>query len=537
MTHKYIIRVLLFPIPRPNLSRISSFRCLWSVTFSTFYFGYTKVDRLYASLICTFLKRMFLIRLILYNNIWLYNDVDFILICCLSMFPSLSIMLIIHLICLFSASTLFSVNGPTVKHWNLDSNSCVRTFQGHSSSVYTLAAIPDADRLLSGDWSGSVLLWDIASGQQLASVKAHSKDVNCLAVTPDGSSFVSGSNDCSLKLWRLDSLQQPVIQFVGHTAYVNSCVISSDGSRLYSGSSDKSIRVWNLTTGQQLASTQSHLDHVNCLALSGLLLVSGSDDCTVKLWDIGSMQLLHTLRGHSDAVQSVAVSSSGSQRVLSGSGHRFLFAKDCSVRVWDAASGAQLAVLQGHSNAVRCITVSSDGRFAASSSNDRSICVWDLASLSVCASLKDHQSNVHSVLFNVWLPTDWLFSLKPIKRIPTGNVFVLCKLFFFFNSVLRKNADIIRTNEKTLPETDSLPCWRLVSKAYFILCPKFHLQVWDPKINGSASNSRQSWIWNKTIGFSVCGTQWLPKIIDNCQIFIKLFIFSLAACSAAFKWL
>ena len=138
-------------------------------------------------------------------------------------------------ICFLAAPTLFSASDDeAVKQWDLESNSCIRSLQGHSSSVICLAATVDAERLLSGDRSGSVLLWDITTGQQLASVKAHSRCVSCLAVTPDGSSFVSGSWDSSLKLWRFDALQQPVIQFSGLADNVNACVVSLDGKRLYS---------------------------------------------------------------------------------------------------------------------------------------------------------------------------------------------------------------------------------------------------------------------------------------------------------------
>jgi WD40 repeat protein len=292
--------------------------------------------------------------------------------------------------------TLFSTDGWTVEQWDLESNRCVRAFQRHTSRVTCLAATVDTVWLLSGDNSGSVLLWDITTGQQLASVKCHQnpRGVSCLAVTPDGSSFVSGS--FSLKLWRFVALQQPVIQFSGHTSTVTSCVVSCNGSRLYSGSDDKSIRVWDMTTGQQLASMQSHDSGVTSLALSSSLLVSGSRDTTVKLWDTGSMQLLHTLRGHSDIVLSVAVSSDGMQRVLSGGGSTFKHmyddigcTTDYSVRVCDAASGATLAVLQKHWTAITCISVSSDGRFAASAEAGchGAICVWDLASLSLCARL------------------------------------------------------------------------------------------------------------------------------------------------------
>ena len=69
-----------------------------------------------------------------------------------------------------------------VKQWDLESNSCIRTFRGHRTAVLSLAATVDGDRLISGDDSGSVLLWDIATGLQLASVKEHAYLVFCLAV-------------------------------------------------------------------------------------------------------------------------------------------------------------------------------------------------------------------------------------------------------------------------------------------------------------------------------------------------------------------
>jgi hypothetical protein len=103
-------------------------------------------------------------------------------------------------------------------------------------------------------------------------------------------------------------------------------VVSADGSRVYSGSLDKSIRVWNTATGQQLATLQSHTDHISSLALCGSLLVSGSWDKSVKLWDTANGQLLRTLQGHENYVTSVAVTSDGG-RVVSGS-------PDNSVRVW-----------------------------------------------------------------------------------------------------------------------------------------------------------------------------------------------------------
>jgi WD40 repeat protein len=341
--------------------------------------------------------------------VFLFLIIKYVKFISLNMFINVTTLLI-RLICFFAVFTLFSASDlkdNTVKQWELETNSCIRTFQGHTSSVSSLAATVDADRLLSGDSSGSVLLWDIATGQQLASVKAHSDRVSCLAVTPDGSSFVSGGRDCSLKLWHFEALQQPVIQFIGHTKLVDACVVSSDGSRLYSsnrprlGLNDGSIRVWNMTTGQQLARMQSYHygDGATSLALSGSLLVSGNQRF-VKLWDIESMQLLHTLRGHTEQVKSVAVSSVGSKRIVSSDGrYDPLWCAPCepagkvhSLRVWDAVSGAQLTVLQESPEAIGNITVSSDGRLAACSSGHGAISVWDLTTLSLSARLETDRS-------------------------------------------------------------------------------------------------------------------------------------------------
>ena len=289
---------------------------------------------------------------------------------------------------------LFSASRSGVKQWDLESNQCIRSFDGHSSEVMCIASAIGGDQLLSGDSNGTLFLWDIATGQQLGSVQAHTQALTCLTVTPDGSSFVTGSWDCSLKLWRFQAFQQPAIQFSDSENSVEACVVSVDGRQLFSGSKN-SVCAWDMTTGRLLASMQSHSRSVSSLVLSGSLLLSGSYDGTMKLWDPGSMQLLQTLQGHSGPVWSVAATSHGSQLILSGSDDS-VYEKGHSVRVWDA-SGTQLAILEGHSDIVRCVAVSAHCSLAASASDDHTICVWDLASFSLRATLRNLWLN--AVLF------------------------------------------------------------------------------------------------------------------------------------------
>ena len=76
---------------------------------------------------------------------------------------------------------------------------CVRTLQGHSSSVYALAVLPDGT-LASGSNDNSIKLWDVGTGQCVRTLQGHSDGVNALAVLPDGM-LASGSDDKSIKLW------------------------------------------------------------------------------------------------------------------------------------------------------------------------------------------------------------------------------------------------------------------------------------------------------------------------------------------------
>ena len=261
----------------------------------------------------------------------------------------------------------FTVN-PGCK-WT--SGKLLRTLQGHTSWVVSVAWNREGTLLASGSGDGTVKLWDVCSGQLLRTLQGHSSWVWSVAWSPDGTLLASGSYDHTVKLWDVRS-GELLRTLQGHTNWLRSVAWSPDGTLLASGSSDYTVKLWDVRSGQLLRTLQENSKEVWSVAWSpdGALLAGGSGDCTVRLWDVRSGQLLRTLQGHTGWVWSVAWSPDGS--LLASASF------DQTVRLWDMTGGGVLKTLQGHTDWVRSVTFNPDGQTLASGSTDETIKLWDI---------------------------------------------------------------------------------------------------------------------------------------------------------------
>ena len=121
----------------------------------------------------------------------------------------------------------------------------------------------------------------------LRSLEGHSGEVNSVAISPDAKTFVSGSDDETIKVWEMHT-GTLLRTLRGHSAWVTSLAISPDSKTVVSGSDDKSIKVWEMHTGNLLRTLKGHSGWVNSIAISpdGKTVVSGSRDATIKLWGV-----------------------------------------------------------------------------------------------------------------------------------------------------------------------------------------------------------------------------------------------------------
>ena len=80
---------------------------------------------------------------------------------------------------------------------------CLKTFQGHSNTVYGVAFSPDGRTVVSSSSDKTLKLWSVSGGECLKTFQGHSSYVTNVVFSSDGRTVVSGSWDNTLKLWGL----------------------------------------------------------------------------------------------------------------------------------------------------------------------------------------------------------------------------------------------------------------------------------------------------------------------------------------------
>lgn len=302
-----------------------------------------------------------------------------------------------------------------VKLWDIRTGQCLSTLQGYTDFVWAIAlatpplpsagepesshSIQDFPALLaSGCADHTIKLWDIHTQHCLKTLQGHTNWVLSVAFSRDRQTLASGSFDQTVRLW--DSRSGQCLQVLrGHTNWVLSVKFSPDRLTLASASFDQTIRLWNVQTGECLNSLQGHQGRVWSVAYraDGAVLASGGEDQTVRLWHGQTGDCVQVLQGHTGRVWSVVFSPVGTLLASAG--------EDYTIRLWDSQTGACLHTLAGHTNRVQSIAFSLDGQWLASGGEDRSVRVWNVESGECLQIFAGHTNRVWSVAFG-WLPAD-----------------------------------------------------------------------------------------------------------------------------------
>ena len=86
-----------------------------------------------------------------------------------------------------------------VKLWHVRTGRCIRTLEGHSTSVTSIAFSPDGKLLASGAWR--IKLWDLATGECIRTLGG-----GPIAFSPDGKYLASGSWNGTVLIWYMEAL-------------------------------------------------------------------------------------------------------------------------------------------------------------------------------------------------------------------------------------------------------------------------------------------------------------------------------------------
>ena len=137
--------------------------------------------------------------------------------------------------------------------WDVNKVKKVRTFQGHTARVSSIAW--GRNSLITGSRDKNILMRDVRSrSHYYERLSAHTQEVCGLKWSLDDQLFASGGNDNKMYIWTPKS-PQPIFKSNHHKAAVKALAWSPHQHGLLasgSGSADRCIRFWNASQGKLL---------------------------------------------------------------------------------------------------------------------------------------------------------------------------------------------------------------------------------------------------------------------------------------------
>ncbi len=260
----------------------------------------------------------------------------------------------------------------TVRVWDTDSGTVLRTLTGHSDIVSCVALAENGKRAFSGSYDQNIRVWNVRAGTCEGLLQGHSGAVSSVALTPRARYLLSGSWDYTLRLWYLESGRCATTITTPSAKITSVDVCYYHGLYGVSGAYERVVRLWDLTERRCIRTFKGHNGYVSSVAISedGNFIVSGSYDRSIKLWNAATGKCVQTFVGHTSFVTDVLLTPDKSW-VISA-------AYDRTLRIWEVRTGRCVKVLEGHEGFVYCVAHSTNGRWMISSGTDMTLLFWEL---------------------------------------------------------------------------------------------------------------------------------------------------------------
>jgi F-box/WD-40 domain protein MET30 len=184
--------------------------------------------------------------------------------------------------------TVFSASDDcTVRLWDLDTHTCIRSFEGHVGQVQQVLPLPhefefeenDVDHI---DDSSSTTSYDV-SEPSAATNTAWQQWGNTFGYDrPSPPRYMlTSALDSTIRLWEVPT-SRCLRTFFGHVEGV--WALAADTLRLVSGAEDRMVKVWDPRTGKCERTFTGHAGPVTCIGLSDSRMCTGSEDCEVRMY-------------------------------------------------------------------------------------------------------------------------------------------------------------------------------------------------------------------------------------------------------------
>ena len=238
-----------------------------------------------------------------------------------------------------STTLAVGTDSGDVQIWDPAVQKLIRTYEGHSARVGTLAW--NGQILATASRDRNILLRDLRSpSSYFSKLKGHTQEVCGLKWSYDNVQLASGGNDNTLMIWSARRATAPVFKkLTDHCAAVKAIAWSPHQHGLLAsggGTADRSIRFWNSLSNTSLNVIDTGSQVCNLMWSSNvneIVSTHGYSMNQVIVWKYPSMKKVATLTGHTYRVLYLAMSPDGSS-IVTGAG-------DETLRFWNIFPGAK----------------------------------------------------------------------------------------------------------------------------------------------------------------------------------------------------
>jgi len=335
-------------------------------------------------------------------------------------------------------SQMVAVDAPdnAVTLWDVRAGRQVGVFEGHASTIRTIAFSRDGERLATGDLDGVVRLWDIKSRESRIILNDSQRWIRWAAFSPDGRLLVTTDESHLVRVWDVASGRE-LRPFANNGSALVRAWFFPDGNRLLTTSIDGRLHIWDVRTKRIVATLTGHTGHTTSISFSPdrKLLATANYDRTVKLWDLATGKDYSTIRGHGSAVRSLAWSADGKYLVTASTDttikiwdmtHRrepiirtepvksylattfttddeligFGITKGLQAKLWNLSTGKELANIEEAGDKLLCAAFSRDNRHLATGGINNLIKLWEVPTGKLIRTFNGHTDYIYGVAFS-----------------------------------------------------------------------------------------------------------------------------------------
>ncbi|WP_414622668.1 NB-ARC domain-containing protein [Calothrix sp. CCY 0018] len=308
-----------------------------------------------------------------------------------------------------------------VRLWDTKTGEPIKTFQGYSNRIWTVAVSPVYQQntiyLASGSDDGKIRLWNAETGECCKTLSGHQGRIRHVTFSPDGKLLASASHDRTIKLWDVNTAQC-LKTLRGHTDWIWSVIFTHNNHTLISASDDHTVLIWDTRTNfsQVLGNLETEWMWAIASHPHAEVLATAGDSKAINLWDIQKGICLTSLKGHTYRIRAINFNHSG--KLLASS------SDDFNIKLWQVKTQNCLQNFWGHQGVIRALTFipasSTQPEILVSASDDRTIRLWDIYTGNCLQILTGHEDSIWSICYSHQL--NILFSCSEDETIKLWDI-------------------------------------------------------------------------------------------------------------------